>query len=113
MNNQMTTVIRLYYQPQTFPCGPQSSCCGPVGQSAEELSGYRTVLESQLPGTTIELVNATEPLHPDRDQPISKLLNSFGASACPIFTLNGEVVSMGPPVMDELAAMLKAKKATA
>lgn len=109
MSESAHNVVRLYYQPQTFPCGPNSSCCGPVGQSEEDLRAYRQALEARLPGVPVELVDASQRLNLGRDLPVIKLLNTFGAAACPIFTVNGEVVSMGPPEMEELAALLKAK----
>src|SRR3990167_1917233 len=92
--------VRLYYFPQSFPCGPQSSCCGPVGTSREELAQYVRELESALPGVMVEAIDASGKLTLGRDLPVIKLLNTFGAAACPIFLVNGEVVSMGPPALD-------------
>lgn len=109
MSEQNKTIIRLYYQPQTFPCGPNSSCCGPVGQSEEELQDYRRALEQAVPGVEVELVDVSQRLNMGRDLPVIKLLNSFGVAACPIFTVHNEVVSIGPPVMDELIAMVREK----
>lgn len=109
MTETASHVVRLYYQPQSFPCGPNSACCGPVGQSEEELREYRRAFEAGLPGVKLELVDASQRLNLGRDLPVIKLLNTFGAAACPIFTVNGEVISMGPPVMDELVALVKAK----
>ncbi len=107
--NDANRTVRLYYLPQSFPCGPQSSCCGPVGQSEEELRGYLAELESHLPGVTVETIDVSQKLRLGRDLPALKLLNTFGAAACPIFVLDGEVVSIGPPSIPELAELLKAK----
>lgn len=103
--------IRLYYLPQSFPCGPQSSCCGPVGQSEEELREYIIQLESGLPGVQVQTVDVSKKLSLERDQPAVKLLNTFGLAACPVITLNGEVVSMGPPSIPELISALRVKLA--
>lgn len=101
--------IRLYYFPQSFPCGPQSSCCGPVGQSEEELRSYIVELERNFPGIKIQTIDASQKLNTGRDLPAVKLLNTFGAAACPVIVLNGDVVSMGPPSMPELIELLRAK----
>ena len=103
------TTIRLYHTPQSFPCGPASTCCGPVGQSEEELQGYLSELRKGLPGVLVELIDVSQKLRIGRDLPVLKLINTFGMSACPIFTVNDEVVSMGPPAMSELIALLAEK----
>lgn len=103
--------VRVYYVPQTFPCGPQSSCCGPVGQTEAELAEYRDRLRDALPGVEVEAIDASRPLKLGRDAPVIRLLNTFGQAACPIFAVNGEVVSMGPPALDELVALIKARLA--
>lgn len=56
-------IIRHYYVPQTFPCGPQSSCCGPVGQSEDELRQYKTKLETRLPGVQVERIDVSQKLN--------------------------------------------------
>ncbi len=103
------STIRLYYLPQSFPCGPQSSCCGPVGQSEEELREYIAQLESKLPGTRVQTIDVSKKLSLASDLPAIKLINTFGAMACPIFTVDGEVVSMGPASLPELIETLRAK----
>ncbi len=100
-------VVRLYYAPLSFPCGPQSSCCGPTGQSEEDLSAWVDALKRSIPGLQVETIDATGQLDPQRDQAVMTLLNSFGAVACPIIAVDGEIVSMGPPVLDELIPMVK------
>lgn len=105
--------VLLYYVPQTFPCGENSTCCGRTGQSAEELQQYRSAIEQALPGVTVQTINVDktsgDKLSLNRDLAVAKLLNSFGYAACPIFAVAGEVVSLGPPVLDELIGMLKEK----
>lgn len=104
-----TTTIRLYHTPQSFPCGPNSTCCGPVGQSEEELQGYVSELRKFFPGIRVDLIDISKKLRMSRDLPALELINSFGKSACPIFTVNGEVVSIGPPAMPELVVLLAEK----
>lgn len=112
MSETTNNVVRLYFQPQSFPCGPNSSCCGPAGQSEEELREYRRALEAGLPGVELELVDASQRLNLGRDLPVIRLLNTFGAAACPIFTVNGEVISMGPPALEELIPLIQEKLGT-
>ena len=107
--NESQSIIRLYYVPQSFPCGPQSSCCGPVGQSEEDLRGYQTQLEARVPGVQVQTIDVTQKLNMSLDLPASKLINSFGWAACPIFTLAGEVISLGPPSVAELIELVKTK----
>lgn len=107
MSDQMT--VRLYYVPQTFPCGPQSSCCGPVGQTEAEIAEYTARLREALPEVAVEAIDASRPLKLGRDGPVIRLLNTFGQAACPIFTVNGDVVSMGPPALSELVDLIRAR----
>lgn len=111
------STVLLYYVPQTFPCGENSTCCGPVGQSAEELQHYKTAIEQALPGVTVQTVNVDKAsggkLDTGRDLAVIRLLNSFGYAACPIFAFDGEVISLGPPALDELIGMLREKVSAA
>jgi hypothetical protein len=101
--------VRICYVPQTFPCGPQSSCRGPVGQTEAELVEYTGRLRDALPGVAVEAMDASHPLRLSRDAPVVRLLNTVGQAPCPIFAVNGEVVSMGPPALGELVDLVKAR----
>lgn len=107
--SETNSTIRLYYVPQSFPCGPQSSCCGPVGQSEEELRHYVMQLEASLPGIKVQTIDMSQKLNLGRDLAAIKLLNTFGAAASPIVVVDSDVVSMGPPSVPELIQALKAK----
>lgn len=101
--------VLLYFAPQSFPCGPDSSCCGPVGQSQEELEKWAQQIKSSFPEVTVDLIDVTEPLRLDRDGAVIRLLNSFGLQACPMFAVGREIISMGPPVIGELIPLIAAK----
>ena len=103
--------VSCYYMPLTFPCGPESACCGPVGQTEAEVGSYARQLREALPGVAVDLVDASRPLQFPRDRAILRLLRAFGCDACPIFAVNGEVVSMGPPAVEELVHLIGAKLA--
>lgn len=100
---------RYVFAPQSFPCGPGSACCGPVGQSAEELASLVRAVTKAVPDVAVETIDVSKPLRLDRDLPVIRLLNSFGQQACPMFMVDGEVVSMGPPIVEELGALLRAR----
>jgi hypothetical protein len=102
-------VVRIYYLPQSFPCGPQSSCCGPIGQSEEELRHYILEIEQGVPGIAVETVDLSQRTRLGRDLAALKLYNTFGAAACPIIAVDGDVVSMGPPLMAEVVELVKRK----
>lgn len=110
--SENSNIVRLYFAPQSFPCGPDSACCGPVGQSQEELEGWTQQMKAAFPEMTVELIDVTKPLRLDRDGAVIRLLNSFGLQACPIFAVDKEIVSMGPPVTDELIPLIAAKLGT-
>ncbi len=104
--------IRIYYLPLTFPCGPSSGCCGPIGQTEEEIQSYIAALRKELGQVEVETIEATfiSRLDQERDGAVLRLLNTFGAMALPIFALNGEVVSMGgPPSVEEVVELFKGK----
>ncbi|MFN3412548.1 MAG: hypothetical protein ACK42L_00605 [Thermoanaerobaculum sp.] len=107
--SENSKVVRVYFAPQTFPCGPNSACCGPVGQSQEELTEWTRQIKAALPEVTVDFIDVTKPLRLDRDGAVIRLLNSFGLQACPIFAVGKEVVSMGPPVPDEFIPLIAAK----
>jgi len=107
--NDATTRILLYYAPLSFPCGAQSTCCGPVGQTEDELRGYVAELSRSFPDVPVTLIDTSQKLRLPRDGAALKLISSFGRSVCPIFAVNGDVISMGPPAMPELLALLRDK----
>lgn len=101
--------VRLYFAPLQYPCGPNSSCCGPVGQSEQDVAGWKRALEAALPGTPVETIDVSQPLRMGRDSSVIRLLNSFGHQACPIIAVDREVISMGPPKLHELVGLIQCK----
>jgi len=101
--------LYIYTMPQEMPCGPASSCCGPIGQTEEEVSQLRWGLEQMVPGIRIEVVNVRQKLNFQRDAAALKVIQTFGPVALPVLVMQGQVVSIGPPQVPELVARLKAK----
>lgn len=110
MNNNKN--VRIFMMPQQFPCGPQSSCCGPIGQTEEEIQTLRRTIEKET-GCLVEVLNVTNrsdmSKHPQIVQQIVRLLNAFGAMALPIIALDGEVVSMGNSTPEQAALAIREK----
>ncbi len=101
-----SATITIFALPRTFPCGPQSSCCGPVGQSAEQVEELKTAIEGTL-GCTVRVLDLDRPENLEKREPVRRLVESFGAAASPIITLEDEVVSMGSCVPDEAVAAIR------
>lgn len=111
--NESSKTIRVYTMPQEMPCGPASSCCGPIGQTEEEIEQMRWGLENSVPGARVEIINIRQyKFSVQRDQAALKVIQTFGAAALPVLALDGEVVSIGPPNVPELVAKLQAKMGT-
>ena len=105
----MTTnsnTVRLFTMPQQFPCGPRSSCCGPTGQSEEEVRELTHTIEKEI-GCPVEIVNVTDYDKVMNHPAVVRLLQSFGPAALPIITIDKEVVSMGNATADEAVAAIR------
>jgi hypothetical protein len=111
MENADRPIIRIYFAPLSYPCGPESACCGPVGQSQAEIETLAADLGAAFPQAAIATVDTSAKLNLGRDLAVMKLLNSFGPSACPIVTVNGTVVSLGSPHLAELIPLVRERLA--
>lgn len=108
--SQNLKTIRIYTMPQEMPCGPASSCCGPIGQTETELAQMRREIELTVPGTAIEVINIRQQkLRVPRDEAALKVIQLFGPAALPVIAVDGEVVSIGPAEPDQLGPALRAK----
>ncbi len=104
MNNK---ILKIFMYPQEFPCGEQSSCCGPIGQSEEEIQSLKSSIEKEL-GYGVEVLNAKNDDDMRNYPRIVQLVRSLGPTALPILTLEDEVVSIGNTAPEEaLAAILE------
>jgi len=104
MSGQKT--VKIFIMKQEFPCGEQSSCCGPIGQSAEEIDSLKSSIEKQL-GCKVEVLNVKND-DEMKDYPrIVQLVQSLGPPALPILTLDDEVVSMGNATPEKVAATIR------
>lgn len=102
--------VRIYTMPQEMPCGPASSCCGPIGQTEEEIARLREEVEQTVPGIWVEVINIRQgKLSVQRDLAALKVIQLFGPPALPVLAVEGEVVSIGPTEPDKLGPVLRAK----
>jgi hypothetical protein len=100
-------VVRVFTMEQQFPCGPKSSCCGPIGQSKEEVLSLKDAIEKL--GVEVE-VHYIQNMEEVSDQPqVSKLLRTFGPGAIPIITVGDEVACMGQSEINETVSAIKSK----
>mgnify|MGYP005839458375 CR=1 FL=1 len=106
----MDKVVRIFMMPQQFPCGPQSSCCGPIGQTEEEIEILKEAIQKDI-GCSVEVLNVTNGNDMKKHLDVLRLVRSFGYMALPIITLNGEVVSIGNPKPEEAVLAIKEKMA--
>jgi len=100
--------INIFTMPQEFPCGADSSCCGPIGQTEEEVQTLKQGLEREL-GLPVQTFNVKNGGDMKDHRPILALLRSFGWAVLPIIAVNDQVVSMGLPTVPEAAAAVRQK----
>ena len=100
--------VRIFMMPLRFPCGPQSACCGPIGQSEEEIQSLKSTIEKET-GCQVEVLNVTNGNDMRNHLQIVQFLNSFGPMALPIIALDGEVVSMGNPTPEQAVSAIREK----
>lgn len=100
--------IKIFMMPQQFPCGPQSSCCGPIGQNEEEIQALKEAIEKNI-GCNVEVLNVTNGNDMRKHLEILRLIRSLSPMALPIIVLNGEVVSIGNPDPEEAIMAIKEK----
>jgi len=104
MNNK---VVRIFTAPLQFPCGPNSSCCGPIGQSDDDVKRLSDAIRDL--GVAVEVYNIMEDDFAKRFPDIATLLGSFGPGIVPILAIENEVISMGNPTIEEALEAVKEK----
>ena len=87
-------VIKIFTMKQEFPCGPQASCCGPVGQREEEVLSLKNDIEKNL-DIAVEIFDIKKTKNLEQHPQIFELIKSFGLGAIPIISVGDEVVCVG------------------
>ncbi|MFQ6082300.1 MAG: hypothetical protein ACE5WD_02940 [Candidatus Aminicenantia bacterium] len=106
--NKNNKTVRIFTMPLQFPCGPQAACCGPIGQSEEEIQKLKESIEKEL-GVRVEVKNVMRGEDMRDYRQISELFRSFGPMSLPIIAIEDEVVSMGNPTPEEAVSTLQEK----
>jgi hypothetical protein len=103
-----TTNVKIFIMPQQFPCGPEATCCGPIGQPEQEIQKLKSAIEKEI-GPWVEVLDVTDEHAMERHPQIAQLFSSLGMKALPIITINEETVSMGNPSPGEAVSGIREK----
>lgn len=100
-------VLKIFTLPQQFPCGPSSSCCGPIGLTEEEVDSLVSTVRKVFAGEIIVL-NLIEKNVRENNKQVISLVASLGWGCLPIISLDSKIVSVGKPSSEqELLETLK------
>lgn len=102
-----TRSVGIFTLAQAFPCGPGSSCCGPIGQPEEEIGAIKAAIE-QL-GVQVHVHDVSDQRLAQSYPTVFRLLASFGPGAVPILTVGDEVVCMGRSDVEEIVKTVEEK----
>lgn len=100
--------LKIFMHPQEFPCGENSSCCGPIGQSEEQISSLKSSIEKEL-GCEANVLNVKNDDDMKNHPQVMQLFHSMGAAALPILALDDEIVSMGESDPEKVVAAIREK----
>jgi len=98
---------KIFTLEQQFPCGPQSSCCGPIGQSEQEVMALKNAIEKL--GLSVEVYDLQKTKDLEEYPQVFQLFDIYGPRAIPVITIEDEVACMGQSEISETVAALKAK----
>jgi len=98
--------VRIFMLPLQFPCGAEAACCGPIGQSEEEIQILKSTIEKEI-GCQVEVLNVTNGNEMGNHSQIVQLVQAFGPMALPIIALDGEVACMGTPTPEEAVSAIR------
>lgn len=100
-------VVKMFTMEQQFPCGPQSSCCGPIGQSEQEVAALKNAIEEL--GLKVEIYDIQNIKNHQEHPQVFKLLRTFGPQAIPVITVGNDVACIGKSEINETVAAIKNK----
>ena len=99
--------VKIFTMEQQFPCGPQSSCCGPIGQSEEEIMSLKNAIEKL--GIDVEICDIQKMKNLQENPQVFKLFRTFGSQAIPVITVGDEVACIGQSETNEIISAIKGK----
>lgn len=105
--NKNNKVVKIFTLEQQFPCGPQSSCCGPIGQSEQEVMALKNAIEKL--GLEVETYDVQKMKNLQEHQQVFKLLRTFGPRAIPVITVGNDVACIGQSDINKSISAIKSK----
>ena len=100
-------LIKIFTLQQEFPCGPGAGCCGPIGQSEEEVLSLKENIEKNL-DASVEIVDIKKTKNWSQHPEILKMLQSFGFGTIPIVAVGDEIACAGQNYsIDEIISEIK------
>lgn len=100
-------VLKIFTVPQQFPCGTQSSCCGPIGLTEDKVNSLVNTMKKVFDGE-IKVFNLMEKEVQKNNREVVSLVASLGWGSLPIISLDSKIVSVGKPSSEqELLETLK------
>jgi len=103
----MQKKVKIFTVGQHFPCGPKASCCGPTGQSEQEVAALKGAIEKL--GLDVEVFDLKKMGNPKENSQAAKLFGAFGSQVTPIITIDDEVVCMGQSEIVDVISAVKSK----
>ena len=100
-------VAKIFTTEQQFPCGPQSSCCGPVGQSLQEIASLVNAIEEV--GLDVQVCDVRKMETVQENPQVLQLFRAFGVQAIPIVMVGEEVACIGQSNVNEIVSAVKSK----
>ena len=91
--NDKKKEVKIFTMEKQFPCGQKSSCCGPVGQSEQEVLALKSAIEEL--GLEVEVLDVRNAENLQKNPRVSKLFSTFGPQVIPVIMAADEVVCMG------------------
>lgn len=103
----VTKRVKIFTMKQQFPCGPKASCCGPIGQSEEEITLLKNAIEKLEFDVEVCDIQKIKNLH--ENQQVFNLFSNYGPRVIPVITVGDNVVSMGQSEINDVISTIKGK----
>ncbi len=87
-------VVKIFMYPQQNPCGPGSTCCGPVGQTADEMTRLKKGIEHSL-GCKVEIFDVSNAQDMKGNHAMLRTIHSFGFRALPLIVIDDDAICFG------------------
>lgn len=98
--------VQLCVVPTYYPCGEQSTCCGPIGLSEGEIAASRAALTEAV-GSPVEIVDLRDEERMAGFPAVGNLVRRYGLKGIPTIAVDDEVVAMGSPTPADAATEIR------